>query len=114
MKIAALTHLILQVNALVDSGRYNNITIRDVHEAIEKKRVLRFLKERAGEDIDLSVYFKSDAYGDFETYYEERLREIYGGYAGREHRKWGVENLGLCLVLAWTNEIIQQGKDLEF
>jgi hypothetical protein len=37
------------------------------------------------------------------------MYQMYGGYAGNERRKWGIENLGLCLLLAWTNEIIQQG-----
>jgi hypothetical protein len=38
------------------------------------------------------------------------LKSILGGYAGDERRKWGVENSGLCLLLAWTNELIQQRK----
>jgi hypothetical protein len=37
------------------------------------------------------------------------LQSIYGGYAGQERRKWGIENKGLCLLVAWTMEIIQQG-----
>lgn len=104
----------MQVNSLIDSGKYSDITIEDIHNAIERKRVLRFLKERAGSDVDLSIYLDSKAYGDFESYYEAQLENIYGGYAGQEHRKWGVENSGLCLVLAWTNEIVQQGKNLEW
>lgn len=114
MKVSALTLLILQVNSLIDSGKYNNITIKDIHQAIEEKRVLRFLQERAVSDIDLSLHLDSRAYGGFETYYETQLENIYGGYAGAERRKWGVENSGLCLVLAWTNEIIQQGDGLEW
>lgn len=113
MKVSALTFLILQLNALVDSGKHNDISIEDVHQAIEGKRVLRFLKDRAGKDIDLSVHM-SNTWGDFEAFYEEKLSEIYGGYAGNERRKWGVQNLGLCLLIAWTNEIIQQGRDVEF
>lgn len=114
MKVSALTSLILHVNSLIDSGKYSDITIEDIHKAIEEKRVLRFLKERAGSDFDLSIHLHSKAYGDFEPYYEAQLESIYGGYAGKERRKWGVENSGLCLVLAWTNEIIQQGNNLEW
>jgi hypothetical protein len=114
MKVSALTLLILHVNSLIDSGKYNDITIEDIHRAIEGKRVLRFLKERAGSDVDLSIHLDSKAYGSFESYYEAQLESIYGGYAGQERRKWGVENSGLCLVLAWTNEIIQQGQNLEW
>lgn len=109
MKVSALTLLVLHVNSLIDSGKYNNISIEDVHEAIKGKRVLRFLQKRCGSDIDLSVHLDSNTYGNFEEFYERRIGEIYGGYAGQEGRKWGVENLGLCLILAWTNEIIQRG-----
>ena len=112
MKINALTLLILQVNSLIDSGKYQNISISDVHGAIEGDGVLNFLKERVGSDIDLSIHLSSKAYGDFAGFYEEQMASIYGGYAGQERRKWGVENSGLCLILAWTNEIIQQGESI--
>ena len=114
MKVSALTLLILHINGLIDSGKYTDITIDDIHKAIEGRRVLRFLKKRASSDIDLSMHLESNAYGDFESYFEEQLQSIYGGYAGQELKKWGVKNSGLCLVLAWTNEIIQQGQDLEW
>lgn len=42
MKVQALTLLILHVNALIDSGKYSDISIDDIHTAIEEKRVLRF------------------------------------------------------------------------
>lgn len=114
MKVTALTYLILELNHLVDTGRYNDISIQDIHGAIEKKRALRFLKDRIGKDIDLSLLLDSSAYGNFEDYYEQKLNDIFGGYAGEERRKWGVERLGLCLLIAWTNEIIQQGEDLNW
>ena len=114
MKVTALTIVILELNHLIDTGRYNDISIQDIHNAIEGKRVLRMLKERAGRDLDLSIHLKSDTYGNFEAYYEQKLYDIYGGYAGEERRKWGVERLGLCLLLAWTNEIIQQGEGLDW
>lgn len=114
MKITALTLLILELNHLIDTGKYAHISIADVHSAIEQKRLLRFLKERAGNDIDLGIHLKSNTYGDFEAYYEEKINMIYAAYAGEELSKWGVENSGLCLVLAWTNEIIQEGEGLHW
>lgn len=113
VKITALTLLILQVNSLIDSGKYNDISIDDVEKAIETKSLLRMLQQRVGADIDLSLHLGT-TYGNFEADYEERLHQIYGGYSGQAGRKWGVRNLGLCLVLAWTNEIIQQGDDLVY
>ncbi len=114
MKVTPLTMLMLEIIALVDSGKYSDISIEDIHHAIEEKRVLRFIQEKAGLDIDLSIQLETDTYGDFEDYFESQLQEIYSGYAGQECRKWGVEHSGLCLVLAWTNEIIQCGINLEW
>lgn len=110
MKVSALTLLILQVNSLIDSGKYSDISIKDVHNAIEEKGVLRLLKARCGSDIDLSLHLESDAYGNFEELYEAEMESIYGGYGGQERRKWGVENSGLCMILGWTNEIVQRGE----
>lgn len=114
MKVTALTGLILQINKVIDSGKYTDITISEVHNAIDSQELLRFIKKRCGGDVDFSIYFDSRAYGDFEDYYEGKMNQIYNAYAGDERRKWGVENLGLCLVLAWTTEILQWGEGLEF
>lgn len=108
METTALTGLILQINSLIDSGKYNCITIAEVHKSIESNRLLRFIKEKCGQDVNLSFLLDSNAYDNFEERYEEAISRIYNAYAGDERRRWGVENLGLCLVLAWTNEIIQQ------
>lgn len=112
MQVTALTGLILQINKAIDSGKHNDIKISDIHNAIESQRLLRFLKEKCGKDIDLSIHLNSTAYGDFEKFFEEKISQIYNAYAGDERRRWGIQNLGLCLVLAWTNEIIQQGERL--
>lgn len=105
MKASLLTALILHINALIDSGKYQDITIEEIHRAIDNKKLLRFLKERCGKDIDLSIHFHESM--NFEKPYEDRINNIYGGYAGDERRKWGVSNSGLCLALAWTNELVQ-------
>ena len=109
IKLSALTYIILELNQLIDSGKYNHITIENVHEAIKQKRIIPYLKETTKEDSDFSLYGCGGPYSSFVEYYHEQMYQIYGGYAGNERRKWGVENLGLCLLLAWTNEIIQQG-----
>jgi len=109
IKLTALTLLILKLNHLIDSGKYNTITIEDAHKAIEEKRIIPFLAEITKGDSGFSLYSGDGPYASFVNYYHEQMYQIYGGYAGNERRKWGIENLGLCLLLAWTNEIIQQG-----
>lgn len=100
IKLNRLTLLILE---------YNHITIDDVHREIKKGTVLRYIAETAAGDADLSQYLDVKDELGFEQQYAKNLQAIHGGYAGQERRKWGVENLGLCLLIAWTNEIVQQG-----
>jgi hypothetical protein len=109
MKLIALTLLILEINHLIDLGKYDIITIEEIYKAINDGTILRYLKEKVGNDIDLSIHLNSKTFNDFESWYVEHLQSLYDAYSGDENRKWGVQNKGLCLLLAWTNEIIQQG-----
>ena len=109
VKLTAFTHLILELNAMLDTGRHDSITIADVKHYIRDGSILRYIRERGGEDIDLSLLLDADTYGNFETFYVSYLQSICDAYSGNESRKWGVENRGLCLMIAWTNEIVQQG-----
>jgi hypothetical protein len=36
------------------------------------------------------------------------LQDILGGYRGLERRKWGISHNGICLLIAWVNELVQQ------
>lgn len=108
-KLTRLTLLLLEYNHLLDTRKYDYITIQDIHREIKGGSVLRYIAKEAAEDVDLSLYLDSEGSSEFEAQYAQQLQSLYGGYAGQERRKWGVENLGLCLLIAWTNEIIQTG-----
>jgi hypothetical protein len=107
-KLTRLTYLIFEYNHLLDTRKYDYITIDDIHREIEKGSVLRYIAKEAAGDVDLSLFLDAES-AEFEHQYGKQLQSIYGGYAGRERKKWGVENLGLCLLVAWTDEIIQRG-----
>jgi hypothetical protein len=108
MKHTALTLMILHLKSLLDSGKYDDIALEEVKEHIDDGSILQWLRRRAPH-IDLSVHLDTDTYGNFEEFYPGQLRDILGGYGGRERRKWGVEKRGLGLLIAWTNEIVQRG-----
>ncbi len=107
----ALTLLILEINHVIDTGKYDNITPDEIVDHLEKGTIFNFLKQRIGDDMDLSWFTNSTPlYKGFMDYYLENMEGFATGYGtsgGR--RKWGVKNKGLCLLLAWTNELIQQG-----
>lgn len=111
MKHPALTLLILNLNHLLDTGRYDDITLGEVKAHIKDGSVLQFIRSRAGQDVDLSILLDGRSYGNFERFYVTYLQSIQDAYGGDERRKWGVSNRGLCLLIAWTNEILQQGSD---
>lgn len=102
MKLLWATWFILNINHAIDTGKYQGISIDEVEEHIDEGDLLPWLRERLGDDVDLSVPEDED-----ERELNERLKELLEGYRGQERRKWGVENSGLCLLIAWTNEIVQ-------
>ena len=109
MNHAALTLLILQLNHLLDTGRYDTLTLEEVKSSIRDGSILQFIQQRAGMDVDFSILLDGLTYRNFERFYVTYLQSILENYGGDEGRKWGVENRGLCLLIAWTNEILQQG-----
>jgi hypothetical protein len=108
MELVRLTHLLLELNSMLDSRNYDDLGLAEVKQRIDDGTILRFLRDRGGNDIDLSLHV-SDASDGFEQWYVAYLQSIYDAYRGDERRKWGVSNRGLCLLIAWTNEMIQQG-----
>lgn len=109
VKLTALTLLILELNHLIDTKKYAAITIEEVYRWIDEETILPSLRERTAGDSDLSLFGPDGPYSNFASFYHNQMKRLAGGYAGEHRRKWGVENLGLCLLLAWTNELIQQG-----
>jgi hypothetical protein len=102
MKLNKLTYMILELNAALDTGKYDDIPMREASQHIEAGDVIPWLRSRAS-DMDLTPLTDQDA-----AEYHSALADIHGGYAGNERRKWGVERRALCLLIAWTNEIVQQ------
>jgi hypothetical protein len=102
MKLHALTHIVREVNSALDTGKYDDLPLLEVSHQIDAGGVVSWLKHRVP-DLDLSVLSAEDL-----NEYEEGLADIQDAYVGNERRKWGVEKRGLCLLIAWTNELIQR------
>ncbi len=102
MQLVRLTTMILNLNAALDSGKYDDISLAEVKTHIERDDIVPWLRERVP-DVDISWWSEEDI-----REYGEVLLSIHGGHAGDERKKWGVQNKGLCLLLAWTNELVQQ------
>jgi len=101
MKIVRMTFLGFYLNGAAGSGRYDDISIADMKQAIRAGTVFDVLERRLGHDVDLSILDNDDR--------AELLRE-WRGLADDvdEDRKLCVERNGLCLLVAYLLEGIQQ------
>ena len=99
LKLNRLTYLIFEYNHLLDTGNYHHVSINDVHREIENGIILRYIGDIGGNEIDSSLIIDGKYELEFESRYVELLQSIYGGYAGKERRKWGVENNGICVSI---------------
>ena len=102
MRLKNLTNLIIQINILIDTGKYTWISLADVKQQIQSGEIFRYIAERGKADIDLT-FLK----GNIEAEIVAALKNILATHIGGERRKWGVANSGLSLLLACVTELIQ-------
>lgn len=108
MELVNLTLIILSLNRMLDLGKYDDISVDQILERIRDGSVLQFLADQARGDVDFSLQL---ARPHFVSEYLVHLRALLDAYGGGG--KWGVKQKGVCLLLAWTNEIVQQGSGWE-
>lgn len=108
MQLNAITMILRNISVILDSNKYTEISIVEIHQYIENGTILDFIST-FDEARELNGIMESDLWEGFDKFYVQSLQSIYYGYAGNERRKWGIQNSGICLLLAWTNEIIQMG-----
>lgn len=104
MRITNLTFLAFQLNAALDTGRYNDITFREVLGHINAGTVFSFLENRVGEDVDLSLFDAPKRQALVDEW--QSLMNVVDA-----RRKFGVEKNGLCLLMAYVIEGIQRRQD---
>lgn len=102
MRLVQITRTIQELNSAIDTGKYQGITMDEVKDHIKRGDLVQWLSDRLDDDINWEL----DDAGQRE--WNDKLENIRTAYGGNERRKWGVENSGLCLLLAWTTEFIQQ------
>lgn len=104
VRITNLTFLAFYLNSALDTGKYANVTYREVANHIEAGDIFDFLASRLAGDIDLS---NLDAAKREELTAE--WRDMLHAMSAR--RKFGVEKNGICLVMAYVLEGIQRRQD---
>ncbi len=104
VRITNLTFLAFYLNSAIDTGNYVDVTYQEVADKINDGSIFSYLRTRLGNDIDLSIFPP------------EKQRELVDEWqnilnAVSARRKFGIENNGLCLLVAYLLEGIQRRQD---
>lgn len=106
-RLTAYTFIGFYVMAAIDSGHANKLSFDDVYQGLERGTLLPDIKQKVpGAHFDFSMWPHGS---DEERALLEPLKMAAGGLEGRERRKTGVEHSGLCLLMAFILEVIQNG-----
>lgn len=84
----------------MDTGKYDSLSVEEVHRHADVGNIQAFLLERFGSDLDLSLIEGQDW-----AFISETWASISN--AIDERRKFGVENRGICLLMAYALESLQ-------
>jgi hypothetical protein len=91
------------INKAIDNGSYQ-LPIEDVRKAADGERVIQYVRDNLPTHhlLDLSLLTPDD---------EQAINHWFMGLNGNYDIH--VENQGLCLLLAWTIEMMQHAGDPE-
>lgn len=109
--MASMAMIFFGLSVLADSGKCDDITIAEVKDHVYGEDLIEFLTEKGG-GVFASGFLESTSQKGFKKWYVQQLRENCNSMEGRERRKYGIQNRGICLLISYTAEIIQQAKDL--
>lgn len=106
MWLSTLTGLVFQTNRAIDHG--HSPDVQEVNEKAEGREIVQYLQEEYPDEFE----FSDGWYDDDQIAEVNQAVESYAG--GTRPAEYGVENNGLCYVVALLTEIIQSGDRWEW
>ena len=100
---STLATLAWMINKAIDNGNYE-MPIVEVRKAAEEERVIQFVRENLPTHrlLDISLFTPED-----EKEINHWFNQTNGNFDGK------IEKQGLCLLLAWTIEMMQHAGEPE-
>jgi hypothetical protein len=93
LQTSKLVYFIFDINSPVDSRRYQDVSVSEVRDLVDKGTLFSYLKEYLRHDIELGAFNDAD-----EGELIKELKDISEAYEGSEDHRRGVRNSGLCLL----------------
>jgi|SRR5579872_3690664 len=110
--MSALAMIFFGLSHMLDSGNCDDITLEEVKQHAREDDLIAFLTEKAG-GVFASGFLEGAENAGLAKWYVEQIRENCDAMEGRERRKYGIRHRGICLLISYTAEIMQHGKDLK-
>lgn len=107
--ISYLAMVLFGLSQMLDSGKHDEITLDEVKEHARSGDLIKFLEKRNGGSFAMGVHKSNN---DFAAWYQRKILDNIDAMDSRERRKYAIKNRGLCLLISYTAEIIQQGDDI--
>jgi hypothetical protein len=104
LRLTSLTFLGFYVTSAIDAGLADRVSFEEIYAGLKSRSLFQDLDRRLPNTFDFSLFPKGS---DSEAAMLHALTQAAEGLEGRERRKTGVENSGLCLLLAFIFEAIQ-------
>ena len=105
--ISLVANVLFGLSMLLDTGMHDGISIDEVKQHAKAGDLIEFLQGEGGGYFASNIF---DSFPVFRKWYSEQIAANCQAMEGRERRKCGIENRGLCLLVSYTAEIIQQNK----
>jgi hypothetical protein len=96
-----------QINALLDTGKFDHISTSEVRQHATARNTLEWLTSVAPKQFDGSLFGSEGPYTWFGPYLNDFLESMVN--VSDDSRHYGVNNRGLCLLVAWVCELIRKG-----
>jgi hypothetical protein len=104
-RLSLLTCLCAEINILLDKGK--NVSFDYIIKNIDNQRLIQTIENDFNDDVDFSLFHNDQEVIDSLNYL---FIDSLEAFRGQERRKAGIENNGLCLLMAVILEIIQRKK----
>jgi hypothetical protein len=101
MKASDYRFLLWQLIAAADTGDFDRLSIEDVRLHAKGGTISKFLQTTFAKVADFSI-FKEEDWKEIDSTFQSMDNAINAS------RKFGVENRGLALLMAWSLQGVQQ------
>jgi len=112
--MSGIAMILFALSNLLDEGTADDISIEEVKSHARDGDLVEFLTEKSGGTFAMGILEMAD-YRNFRAWYVDQIVANCISMDGRERRKYGIENRGICLLISYTAELLQQAteKDIE-